>query len=259
MSHPVPLLEVSGLTLQSGQRTLIHDLTMSVHAGDMWCILGANGVGKSMFLNTLVGLRPITTGTVLFSGKPAKRWSAPDLARQRGFLPQTIHDSFSAPVLDIVLLGRHPHLSRWSWEAEEDRAIALAALHAVGLADFAERDISALSGGERQRVAIAALLAQDAPLLLLDEPVTHMDIYHQILVLRHLAHWTRSPRRAVVYSVHDLNLAFRFATHAMLFRDDGTVDQGRTGDVMNHAALSVAFRYPVTQVTAGQRTLFVPN
>jgi iron complex transport system ATP-binding protein len=116
-----------------------------------------------------------------------------------------------------------------------------------------------LSGGERQRVAIAALLTQDAPLLLLDEPVNHMDICHQILVLQRLARWTRALHRGMVFSVHDLNLAFRFATHAMLFRDDGTVDQGPIREVMNAAALSVAFRYPVTQLALGRRTLFVPT
>ena len=180
-------------------------------------------------------------------------------ARIRGFLPQTIHDAFSAAVLDIVLMGRHPHLSRWGWEGEAEREIALAALHAVGLADLADRDITTLSGGERQRAAIAALLAQDAPLLLMDEPTTHLDLHHQIMILRHLVRLARDRDKALMFSIHDLNLAFRFATHAMLFREDGVVDIGPINEVMNNAALSLAFRYPVVQMQAGRQTVFVAN
>lgn len=265
MTSPQPLLEVRALTLGIGRRTLIRNLSMCVQAGEVWCILGVNGVGKTMFLNTLVGLRRVESGVICFSGKaclsaqPRDRWSVMDAARLRGFLPQTIHDAFSAPVLDIVLMGRHPHLSRWGWEGEAEREIAVAALHAVGLAALAGRDITTLSGGERQRAAIAALLAQDAPLLLMDEPTTHLDLHHQIMILRHLVRLARDRDKALMFSIHDLNLAFRFATHAMLFREDGVVDIGPINEVMNDAALSRAFRYPVVQMQAGRQTVFVAN
>ncbi len=137
--------------------------------------------------------------------------------------------------------------------------MALAALEAVDLAGMAERDVTTLSGGERQRVAIAALLVQEAPLLLLDEPVAHLDLHHQITILEHLAALAATRERAVVFSVHDLNLASRFATHAMLYREDGAIDRGPIAEVMNIDALSDAFRYPVTQVRVGARTVFVPS
>jgi iron complex transport system ATP-binding protein len=253
------LLEVDALTIRVGKRTLVRDLSMRVNAGEMWCILGANGAGKTMFLDTVVGLRGAAGGTVHFAGKPAAEWSTLEAAKIRAFLPQTLHDAFSASVLDVVITGRHPYLSRWAWEGDDDRRMALAALEAVDMADLAERDVTTLSGGERQRVAIAALLVQEAPLLLLDEPVAHLDLHHQITILEHLAALAAARDRAVVFSVHDLNLAARFATHAMLYREDGSIDRGPIGEVMNVDALSSAFRYPVAQVQVGARTVFVPN
>ena len=239
--------------------TLVRGLSMDVQAGQVWAILGANGAGKTLFLDTLVGLRRSDGGMLRFAGKLAREWSAMDAARVRAFLPQTLHDAFSARVLDVVVLGRHPYLSRWAWEGEAERRMALAALEAVDLGEFAERDVTTLSGGERQRVAIAALLVQEAPLLLLDEPVAHLDLHHQITILGHLAARARTQRQAVVFSVHDLNLAARFATHAMLYRGDGRVDCGPIDAVMTEAALSSAFQYPVSRVAIGERTLFVAN
>lgn len=255
----IALLEVDDLAIRVGRRTLVRGLTMSVHAGEVWAILGANGAGKTLFLDTLVGLRTAKSGVIRLAGRPADEWSALEAARMRAFLPQTIHDAFSASVLDVVILGRHPYLSRWAWEGDAERRMALAALEAVDLGEMAERDVTTLSGGERQRVAIAALLVQEAPLLLLDEPVAHLDLHHQITILEHLAALAAALQRAVVFSVHDLNLAARFATHAMLFREDGSIDHGPVEDVMNIAALSRAFRYPVAQVKLGARTVFVPN
>ena len=135
----------------------------------------------------------------------------------------------------------------------------MSALEAVDMADMADRDVTTLSGGERQRVAIATLLVQQAPLLLLDEPVAHLDLHHQIAILEHLASVAAARDRAVIFSVHDLNLAARFATHAMLYREDGSIDSGPIAEVMSAGALSCAFRYPVAQVRVGARTVFVPN
>lgn len=259
MSAAEQLLQIRGLTIRVGRRTLVRDLSMAVHAGEVWCILGANGAGKTLFLNTVVGLRRAASGAIRLAGRPAQEWSALEAAKLRGFLPQTFHDAFSASVLDVVIMGRHPYLSRWAWEGDAERRLAFAALEAVDLGDMADRDVTTLSGGERQRAAIATLLVQEAPLLLLDEPVAHLDLHHQITILEHLASLATGRRRAVIFSVHDLNLAARFATHAMLYRQDGAVDHGPIEDVMNDAALSRAFRYPVAQVKVGARTVFVAN
>ena len=254
-----PLLEAQNLSLRVGGRTLVRELNFSLGAGEVWCMLGPNGAGKSTFLHTAVGLREPQGGAMRLAGKALADWSAAEAARQRGFLPQTFHDAFSASVLESVMLGRHPYLSRWQWEGEDEREIALAALGAVDLAGFERRDVLTLSGGERQRVALAALLAQDAPLLLLDEPVSHLDLHHQLVILEHLVNLARARGKGVLFTVHDLNLAARFASHALLLTPQGTVRQGPIGEVMTEAALWGAFGHRVTRMEAAGRTMFVPE
>jgi iron complex transport system ATP-binding protein len=253
------LLEVEALTLQIGARILVRELNFRLHAGDLWCMLGPNGAGKTTFLHTVVGLRAQEQGDVRLGGRALQDWPPTEAARRRAFLPQSFHDAFSASVLESVMLGRHPYLSRWQWEGEDEREIASAALEAVDLAGFEQRDVLTLSGGERQRVALAALFAQDAPLLLLDEPVSHLDLHHQVLVLEHLVGLARERGKGVLFTVHDLNLAARFASHALLLTPQGTVRQGPIGEVMTEAALRDAFGHCVTRIEAAGRTLFVPE
>src|ERR1017187_3904954 len=217
-------------------------------------MLGRNGAGKSTFLHPAVGLREPQGGAMRLAGRALADWPAAEAARQRGFLPQTFHDAFSASVLESVMLGRHPYLSRWQWEGEEEREIALAALRAVDLAGIERRDVLTLSGGERQRVALAALFAQDAPLLLLDEPVSHLDLHHQVLVLEHLVRLARGRGKGVLFTVHDLNLAARFADHALMLTPQGTVRQGPIGEVMTEPDLWGAFGHRVARVQARGRT-----
>ena len=252
-----PLLEAQELTLQVGSRTLVRELSFRLNAGEVWCLLGPNGAGKTTFLYTAVGLREPQGGALRLAGRALHHWSPDEAAHLRGFLPQAVHDAFSTSVLDSVMLGRHPYRMRWQWESEDDRAIAFAALEAVDLAGFEERDVLTLSGGERQRVALAALLAQDAPLLLLDEPVSHLDLHHQVLMLTHLGNLAHERGKGVLFTVHDLNLAARFATHALIIAPHGTVRQGPIAEVMTEYELRRAFGHRVARIEAAGRTLFI--
>ncbi len=254
-----PLLETQDLLLRVGTRMLVRGMDFRLNAGEVWCLLGPNGSGKSTFLHTAVGLRQPQGGALRLAGRALADWTVAGAARQRAFLPQNFHDAFSASVLESVMLGRHPYLSRWQWEGNDERELALAALRALDLAGFEQRDVLTLSGGERQRVALAALIAQDAPLLLLDEPVSHLDLHHQVLVLEHLVELARERAKGVLFTVHDLDLAARFATHALLLMPQATVLQGPVAEVMSEAALQGAFGHGVTRVQAGGRTLFVPD
>jgi iron complex transport system ATP-binding protein len=253
-----PLLTLRSLSVRAGPRSLIDGLSLNVRKGELWCVIGANGAGKTSLLHTMAGLRAPHTGEVLLQGRPVAAWPLPEAARLRGLLPQVLHDAFSASALDVVLLGRHPYQERWAWESDADRAAALQALRDVDLEAFAERDVLSLSGGERQRVGIAALLAQDPALLLLDEPLAHLDLRHQIGVLEHLARCVRDDAKAVMMAIHDLNLARRFATHALLL--GGAAPRfGPVAEVMTQAALSHAFGHALTCVEFGAQTLFVPR
>jgi iron complex transport system ATP-binding protein len=254
-----PLLEVADLLLTVGERTLVRDLSFSLKAGEVWCLLGQNGAGKSTFLHTAVGLRDPQGGSVTLSGRCLDRWSPREAAAMRGFLPQALHDPFSATVLESVVLGRHPHLGRWQWEGKPEHDIARSALAAVDLPGFEQRDVRTLSGGERQRVAMATVLAQDAALLLLDEPVSQLDLHHQNLVLSHLVELARKRGKGVLFTMHDLNLAARFASHALLLTPQGVVRQGPIAAVMTEPDLQRAFGHGITRVVVGGRTIFIPD
>ncbi len=255
--NPRHLLGVRDLRLQAGERLLATGLCFDVHAGELWALLGPNGSGKTTLLNALAGLHPPAAGDVMLAGRPLAAWPAGDAACLRGLLPQTLQDAFSASVLDVVLIGRHPHLARWAWEDDDDRRIAQAALDAVDLAGFADHDVLTLSGGERQRVGLAAVLAQDPLLLLLDEPLAHLDLHHQIGLLQHLQHLARTQGKAIVMALHDLNLAQRFASHALVLRADGHT-AGATRDVMTPDVLGAAYGHPLQRVDAAGQTLWVP-
>ena len=253
-----PLLEATGLDVAVVDRVLLRGITFAVRPGEVWALLGANGAGKTTLLHTLIGVHAPAAGTLRLDGRSLGDWTPLYAARRRAFLPQFVHDAFPASVLDIVLTGRHPHLSRLAWESGDDERVARAALAALDLGVLAARDVTTLSGGERRRVAVAALLAQQAPLLILDEPVAHLDLHHQIAVLAHLATLARDAGHGVLFSVHDPNLATRFATHALLLSSAGAL-AGPIAQVLDAARLSVAYRHPLVAVEVGGRIVYVPE
>jgi iron complex transport system ATP-binding protein len=251
-------LSAQRITLRRGARTLLADFTHTFYPGETWSIAGPNGAGKTTLLATLAGLLPPAAGHIEIDGLRVTDWPPVHLAQRRALMPQSAHDAFSASVLDVVLLNRFPHLSGWGWERAEDRAAARDALAQLGLAEFAARDVLSLSGGERQRVALAAALCQNAPLLLLDEPLAHLDLHHQIGCLEALAAWSREAGRTMLFSCHDLNLARRFATHALLLDGNGAAHAGPVRDVLTPALASRAFGYPLTLIRDGDDEALIP-
>ncbi len=232
------LMHTSRLSVQAGTRTLIASLDWTLSRGEFWCVLGRNGAGKSSLLHVLAGLSAPAAGTVHMSGKAIAAIDPLLLARLRGLMMQHVVDSFSCSVFDAVAVGCTPLRVGQDWDDEDDVVRVNDALARVGMLDRAADDVMRLSGGERQRVALAALLAQDVPLMLLDEPTSHQDVAHQLSVMRLLRDLAQD--RAVISTCHDINLAARFATHALLI-GDGFHLAGRVGDVLVPDALQRAF------------------
>ena len=229
-------LQTSGLTLSRGARKLLAGLNWQGRGGELWCLLGPNGVGKTTLLHALAGVLP--AAGIRLNDRSLNTWEHQELALVRGFMPQHVHDAFSASVLDTVLLGRHPHLGRWDWENAEDVQLAQGALQSVGMEAFADRDVLTLSGGERQRIVIARALAQEAPVLLLDEPTAALDIGYQQQALELVDDLRREKGLTVVSAMHDLTLAGLYADRLVLMHQGSCVASGDAQTVLRSETLA---------------------
>jgi len=254
-----PELALRDLRVAVDGRVLIERLSMTATAGQLWCVIGPNGAGKSTWLSVLAGLRDADGGSVMLDGQPIADWPSVAMARRRAFLPQALHDTFPMTVHEAVMTGRHPHLARWEWEGDADARAVDAAIGSLALESLAQRDVRTLSGGERQRVAMAAVVAQEARVLLLDEPITHLDLHQQIAVLRLLRDGCRRHGWLVVMTVHDLNLARRFATHALLMDGEGHTTAGPAADVLMPEHCARVLRTPIVEVADGRRMALIPD
>ncbi|MFQ5487765.1 MAG: ABC transporter ATP-binding protein [Gammaproteobacteria bacterium] len=253
------LLETRNLEVTIAGHRVCRDLALAIGAGECWGLLGRNGAGKTTLLHTLAGLRPPAGGAVHLDGRPLEDWSGAQRARRMGVLFQDNREVFPSTVLETVLIGRHPYLQRWQWEGEQDLAAATSALAAADLAGMEARSVATLSGGEHQRLQIATLLAQDPRLLLLDEPVNHLDLKHQMGILATLTAQARREGRALLMVLHDINLAVRFCDHLLLLYGNGETRQGRRELVLGREALEQLYDYPLRELRDGERKWFVPG
>jgi iron complex transport system ATP-binding protein len=232
------LLQTHNLQIKIGTLELISDLSWEVQRGQFWCVLGKNGSGKSSLLHVLAGLNPCHPNSLSYAEKNIQDIDAATLARHRSLMLQQHVDSFSHSVLDTVLIGRLPYRYGSEWDAEEDIALAHSALQQCGLSHKVNADVRLLSGGERQRVALAAQLCQQADVMLLDEPISHQDVAHQLSVMQLLSGLIENC--AVIATCHDLQLARRFATHALIL-GEGQHWQGVAQEVIVPEILEQAF------------------
>jgi iron complex transport system ATP-binding protein len=253
---PAPLgrgeaaVEVAGLHVRLGQREVLRGIDLIARAGEVLALVGPNGAGKSTLLAAVAADLPATGGTVRIGGRAVGEWSAPELALRRSVLPQSAALSFPFPVEDVVRMGRAP----WAGTAHEDRddAAVAQAMAATEVTGFGPRPFSALSGGERARVALARVLAQRAPVLLLDEPTAALDLRHQELVLR-ICRERAAAGDAVVVVLHDLGLAAAYADRAAVLHDGRIAACGPPAEVFGEELLSRVYRQPV-EVLAHPRT-----
>jgi iron complex transport system ATP-binding protein len=252
------MLETRDLLLSVAQRTLCARLNVRFEAGQNWVILGANGSGKTTLLLALAGLRAPQGGQVSLDGTDIRALPHRERARRLAMLFQDYDTAFPLTVLETVLSGRYPHLARWRWESVADVRLAEAALAQVDLTGCAHRTLATLSGGERRRVEIAALLVQETPILLLDEPTNHLDLHHQIRILAQLAARAQRPGCLNVFVLHDVNLAARFASHALLLFDGGEHLHGPLADVLQRPLLERLYRCTLREIHAGGARWYLP-
>lgn len=237
-------------------RALVQQLKLDLVQGEFLAILGPNGVGKSLSLHTLAGLRAADGGSVTLDGKSVAATSRAQIATSLALLPQYTEDIFPATVFDTVMIGRHPHIGRFKWASNDDRAMASAALREVDLDTMQQRDIATLSGGERRRLAIAQVLTQAPDIYLLDEPTNHLDPQHQLDVLRVFRARSQAGA-AVIASLHDVNLAARFADRCLLLFGDGRWVLGDTATVLTSDRLSELYATRMESLAWNDINLFI--
>jgi iron complex transport system ATP-binding protein len=252
------LLAARQLAIGIGDKTLYRDLDFRLQAGECWALLGGNGAGKTTLLHTLAGLRPALAGRIELESRPLADWSPRALACIRGVLFQDSQDTFPATVLETALTGRHPYLRFWEFETDVDRDIVRAALAAVDLAELAQRPVNTLSGGERRRLALATLLVQNPQLLLLDEPTNHLDLHYQVRLLDLLCERTRERDGGLLISLHDVNLALRFCSHALLLFGDGEILAGPVTEVITREQLERLYRCRIRMIGSGAERAYLP-
>jgi len=225
------MLEVRSLHVMS----ILHDIELTVKAGEIVALIGPNGAGKSTLLRACAHLAPARRGEVLLCGRPLRAYRARARARLVGFLPQ--HTSIDVPysVRDVVELGAYARQGGLSPEETDD------ILRQVGLFVLAHRDVRSLSGGERQRALIGKVLAQDAQLLMLDEPVSGLDVSYQWDIMQICKGFVADGKRSVLVTLHDLELVLQYADRAVLLHEGRILAEGAPADVLRADALEVAF------------------
>jgi iron complex transport system ATP-binding protein len=235
------VLETRNVTLRAGGRELVSGLDLALAPGQCWALLGPNGAGKTSLVLALAGLRPPRAGVVALAGRPLSAWRRAELARRIGVLLQDDTSEFWGSTLEYVRLGRYPHAGApWGRDPDAD-ALARGWLARLELGGHADQPYATLSGGERQRARIAQLLVQDPALVLLDEPLSHLDLRHQVQVMEILAERARRGG-AVLMALHQPSLAARYCDHAVLLYDAGRSSAGTCAEMLTPTRLEALYQ-----------------
>ncbi|UOE96005.1 heme ABC transporter ATP-binding protein [Alkalihalobacillus sp. LMS39] len=252
-------LKASNVAVQIEKTMIIQNLSLHLHEGEFIGLIGPNGSGKSTFLKTLYRSYFPLQGTVTLYNKELPSYSFRAFAKEVAVVTQESSVPFDFSVLEIVLMGRHPHQRFFSKEEKKDYDAAYEALASVDLTDYAERSFSSLSGGEKQRVLIARALAQQTNILLLDEPTNHLDIHHQLQLLNTV----KNSGLTVVCAMHDLNLAAAYCDRIIVINKGEMVFEGTPNEVITEQMLKEVFEVDTVVIrhpqTGKKQILFTPE
>jgi iron complex transport system ATP-binding protein len=230
------MLEVRDLAFGFPGRTVGRDVAFGLAAGEVMCVLGPNGGGKTTLFRTLLSLLPRQAGSIALNGEALESLSRARIARLAGYVPQGHADYFAYSVLEFVLMGRTSHLDAYSMPGRKDRAVAERVLESLRISHLAERPVTEISGGERQLALVARALAQEPSLLVLDEPTAGLDYGNQVRVLERMLRLADSGI-AVLFSSHDPDHAFLCAQRALLLAEGRSLALGPPAEVINAQTL----------------------
>ncbi len=242
-------LAAENLAIGYGRKRIGEAISLTVRPGQILCLIGPNGCGKTTLFKTLMGLLPALDGAVRLDGDPLPRLGRAEIARRIAYVPQSHAPPFPYAAFEIVLMGRTARLGLFAQPGPADRRAAEAALARLGIADLAGQDYTRLSGGQRQLVLIARALAQEAPLMVMDEPTASLDFGNQAAVLAETASLVRTAGaegRGVILSTHDPDQAFALGAEVLLMRAGRVFGQGPPEEALTGESLSAVYGVPVT-------------
>ena len=242
-----PRISCASVSLRIRDADLLTDVSLDLRDGEFVGIIGPNGSGKSTLLRLLLGSLAPTEGTILVTGCESRRISARTMARTVSRVPQNQASPQGFTARDIVMMGRYPHLGTFQVEGKSDERIVAHALATLDATTFAPRDVATLSGGERQRVFVARVLAQETPVILLDEPTSNLDLKHQLLVLEVMARLVAAGG-LVIAALHELSLAARFCSRLIMLSGGLVVADGCPSEVLTSRLIQEVFGVTVSVV-----------
>ena len=252
-----PMLAAQQLEVKLSGRTVLHDVSLSLSSGHLVALVGPNGAGKTTLLRALAGLVS-STGTVEVAGDRLSSLALRERAKRFGYLPQGHLVHWPLPAKDVVALGRYPHgATDPARLSPRDEAAVLRAMQATNVVEFAERPVTELSGGERSRVALARVLAVEAPVVLADEPTASLDPRYQIDVMINLR-GAADRGVLVVVVTHDLGLAARFADTVLVLSDGRLVAQGKPAEALSEQVMADVFRISAYRADYRNEAVILP-
>ncbi len=258
MDQPRPsVVEIQDLGFAYGEAIVLHDLTMAVGPREVFAIVGPNAAGKTTLLRCIERILTPRTGTILIDGRDLKTLSARDVSRRAASVPQSHAPAFPYTVQDIVLMGRNPHLGAAAQPGPHDVAVAQEAMGELGIRAISARPYTQLSGGQLQMVLFARALAQEAQVLLLDEPTAHLDFRNRHLVMGRIRDLAVRRGLTVIMTVHDPNDAMQYADRVGLVSDGGLVALGTPQEVLTSDNLGQLYGMPIEVLTDGRRRVIV--
>jgi len=237
-------ISVENVTVGYHNKTVVHDLSLTIRTGELLCLLGANGSGKTTLFKTILGLLQPSSGRVCIDGVDIRRWSRRELARALGYVPQAHTPPFAFKVRDVVLMARSAHIGKFGSPGRKDVAIADAALDRLNILRLADELYTEISGGERQLTLIARALAQEARILVLDEPTSSLDFGNQMRVLRHIKELADNGF-GLLMTTHFPDYAFLCASQVALMKHGRLMAMDRPDIALTEDCLREAYGIPV--------------
>ena len=209
--------------------------------GTFYSIVGPNGSGKTTWLKLIAGINPLQSGTVEIFGQPLRHLSNKDVARYLSFVPQMFNIQYAFTVEEVVAMGRYPYMSRFAILSDEDNQLVQEALEETNLLPLKDRYVNELSGGELQRVIIARAIAQDTDIIVLDEPISHLDIHYQYGIVTLLKRLCREKKKTVITVLHDLNVTMNHCDHIFLIKDGKVMIEGEPLKVLTEEVIQKVY------------------